>query len=171
MTVASRIGLMDHGKLAQVATPPVIYENPNSRFVADFIGDVNLIEGKAGEPVANGDEPAFTFVRDADNVRFTGQLGPESGELREGDRCWLAVRPAKIAITRSKPENATNLIAGKVEDIGYYGNVSNYHVRLPDGTMIKAQEANRRRIANREINWEDEVWLSWTPGAAVILAR
>ena len=171
MTVASRIGLMNHGKLAQVATPPVIYENPNSRFVADFIGDVNLIEGKAGEPVDGGAEPAFGFTRGADGTPFIGQLGPESDGLKQGDPCWLAVRPAKIAISRTRPEDAANLIRGVVEDIGYYGNVSNYHVRLPDGGIIKAQEANRRRIANRDINWEDEVWLSWTPGAAIILAR
>lgn len=170
MTVASRIGLMNQGHLAQVATPPVIYENPNSRFVADFIGDVNLLEGKAGEPAANGAEPAFTFTRDADGVAFTGQLGPDT-TLQKGEKCWLAVRPAKIAITKAKPEGAVNVLKGVVEDIGYYGNVSNYHVRLKDGGMIVAQEANRRRIANREINWEDEVWLSWTPGAAVILAR
>jgi putrescine transport system ATP-binding protein len=171
MTVASRIGLMNHGKLAQVATPAEIYENPNSRFVADFIGDVNLIEGKAGKPVTVDGEAAFSFTRNSDGAAMVGQLGPESGQLKEGDPCWLAVRPAKIAITKAKPEKAANAVSGRIEDIGYYGNVSNYHVKLADGAKVTAQEANRRRLANRELTWDDEVWLSWTPGAGVILAR
>ncbi len=170
MTVASRIAVMNHGHLAQVATPSEIYENPSSRFVADFIGDVNMIEGIAGDAMTINGENARAFTG-KDGTRFVGQVGPDSGRLKAGDKCWLAVRPAKIAIARQQPVDAANLVRGVIEDIGYYGNVSNYHVRLADGSMIKAQEANRRRLANRDINWEDEVWLSWTPGAGVILDK
>ncbi|MFZ1815241.1 MAG: ABC transporter ATP-binding protein [Rhizobiaceae bacterium] len=169
MTVASRIGLMNHGVLAQVATPVDIYENPVSRFVADFIGDVNLLEGVSAGKVAKSAEPMVRFTREKDGASFVGQPGPASAALDKGQKCWLAIRPAKIAISLKKPAGGDNAIKGVVEDIGYYGNLSTYHVRLPDGAVIKAQEANRRRNANREISWDDEVWLSWTPGSSVLL--
>jgi putrescine transport system ATP-binding protein len=168
MTVASRIGLMNAGKLAQVATPPEIYENPDSRFVADFIGDVNIIEGKAGESVRRDGEEFRQFRRTGGDGDF---LARDSAPVPAGETCWLAVRPEKIAISKVKPADAANVISGRVLDIAYVGNLSTFHVRLDDGTIVKAQEANRRRIANREITWEDEVWLSFTPGAAIVLAR
>ena len=172
MTVASRIGLMNKGQLAQVATPAEIYENPTTRFVADFIGDVNLMSVKAGK---------FSHSDGEDYVNFTlhegmGASGREfiarcMEKLDSKSDCWLAIRPEKIAISVSEPSEAANILKGKVHDIGYVGNLSTYHVRLPDGTIIKAQEANRRRIANREITWEDDVWLSWTAGAGIVLTR
>jgi putrescine transport system ATP-binding protein len=168
MTVASRIGLMQDGLLVQVDTPAEIYENPASRFAADFIGDVNLIEGNAvsSEPDAEG------FL-----IRF--QAGSEMGPFlaRSGEqvapetKCWLSVRPEKIAVSLARPKSAENLLQGRVHDIGYVGNLSTYHVEIGNGTIVKAQEANRRRIANREITWEDPVWLSWTAGSGTILTR
>jgi len=167
MTVASRIGLMNKGNLQQVATPGQIYENPASRFVADFIGDVNMIEGVAGEGTsANGE--AFTRFRSASGGDFVAR---SNEPVAAGAPCWLAVRPEKIAISREKPADAANLLKGRVHDIGYVGNLSTYHVDTGGGRIVKAQEANRRRIANRDITWEDEVWLSWTPGAGVLLTR
>ncbi len=168
MTVSSRIGLMSHGSLAQVATPPQIYENPVSRFVADFIGDVNIIEGKSGGVIARDGEEFVEFHRPGDESVFVARA---SEPVAPQTDCCLAVRPEKIAVTREKPADAANALTGHVHDIAYVGNLSTYHVRLADGSIVKAQEANRRRIANREITWEDEVWLSWTPGAGVVLAR
>jgi putrescine transport system ATP-binding protein len=168
MTVASRIGLMNAGRLAQVATPPEIYENPDSRFVADFIGDVNIIEGTAGESIRRDGEEFRQFHRTGSDSAFVAR---DSAPIPAGEACWLAVRPEKIAISKARPADAANMIGGRVHDIAYVGNLSTFHVRLDDGTIVKAQEANRRRIANREITWEDEVWLSWTPGAAIVLAR
>jgi putrescine transport system ATP-binding protein len=167
MTVASRIGLMNHGKLAQVATPGEIYENPVSRFVADFIGDVNLIEGKAGKEARRGREN-FTALQAANAGRLLARCNEP---IATGSACWLAVRPEKIAISKTKPtaRETPNVLRGKVHDIAYSGNLSTYHVQLEDGAILKAQEANRRRIANREITWEDEVWLAWAPGAGVLL--
>ncbi len=81
------------------------------------------------------------------------------------------MRPEKIAISKTKPADAVNVIGGRVHDIAYVGNLSTFHVRLDDGTIVKAQEANRRRIANREITWEDEVWLTFNPGGGLLLAR
>ncbi len=99
MTVASRIGLMNAGKLAQVATPPEIYENPNSRFVADFIGDVNIIEGKAGDSVRRDGEEFRQFRRTGGDGAF---LARDSAPVPAGETCWLAVRPEKIAISKTK---------------------------------------------------------------------
>ena len=168
MTVSSRIGLMNAGLLAQVSTPPEIYENPNSRFVADFIGDVNIIEGKAGKRRKQAGEEFHEFTAAADAGKFLARAGEP---LPKGDTCWLAVRPEKMSISKTKPADAANMVTGKVHDIAYIGNLSTFHVRLADGKIIKAQEANRRRMANREISWEDQVWLSWSPGAGIMLAR
>jgi len=170
MTVASRIGLMNNGHLAQVATPGQIYENPVTRFVADFIGDVNLIEGKAGKDTRRGREN-FTAFRPA-GANSAGRLLARSNEpVAAGAACWLSVRPEKILISKKKPaaRETPNQLRGRVHDIAYSGNLSTYHVQLENGAIIKAQEANRRRIANREITWEDEVWLAWAPGAGVLL--
>ncbi len=165
MTVASRIGLMNRGALMQVATPSEIYENPNSRFVADFIGNVNLIEGTAGKITKRGGEDVAE-ISVGHGAKLKARCG---GEVQTGDKCWLAIRPEKIAVSKTKPAGATNLVRGRVDDIAYVGNLSTYHVVIDDGTLIKAQEANRQRIARREITWDDEVWLNWSPDAAIML--
>lgn len=168
MTVASRIGLMKDGGLIQVDTPAEIYENPASRFAADFIGDVNLFEGTVERPsMRNGERIApFTTASGEQKLYARAKSAPSMGS-----KCWLAVRPEKIAVTRKRPARADNRLRGHVHDIGYVGNLSTYHVRLDDGSVVKAQEANRRRIANREITWEDAVWLSWSAEAGTILTE
>ncbi|MEM7463335.1 MAG: ABC transporter ATP-binding protein [Pseudomonadota bacterium] len=168
MTVASRIGLMNHGNLAQVATPADIYENPNSRFVADFIGDVNLITGTAGETAQKNGEAVVAFHPDGGEMSFDARC-PDG--IQPGTKCELAVRPEKIHISATRPESAANLLEGHVHDIAYAGNLSTYHVRLADGSIVKAQEANRQRLGNREITWEDPVFLSWESGSAILLDR
>ncbi len=163
MTVASRVAVMDEGKLIQVATPDRIYESPENVYVADFIGDVNIIEGRAtleGEETyridwAEGEEP----------LRATS-----STQFDTGQSCFLAIRPEKVTISPERPEGAVNAVHGKVLDIAYLGNISTYHVELPSGTVIKAQAANTRRISRRSFTWEDPVWLSWTVTGGVLLA-
>jgi putrescine transport system ATP-binding protein len=168
MTVASRIGLMHDGSLVQVDTPAEIYENPASRFAADFIGNVNMIAGKAVSAEPEGEGWLIQFQPDSG----AGSLRARSAEAVSPEtRCWLSVRPEKIGVSLTRPDSADNILQGRVHDIGYIGNLSTYHVELGDGSIVKAQEANRRRIANREITWEDPVWLSWTAGAGTILAR
>jgi putrescine transport system ATP-binding protein len=87
----------------------------------------------------------------------------------KGQKAYFAIRPEKVTITADRPEDAANAIRGKVLDIAYLGNISTYHVELPSGHVIKAQAANTRRIARRSFTWEDEVWLSWTATAGVLL--
>ena len=161
MTVASRVAVMDHGRIIQAATPAEIYEAPNSVYVADFIGDVNIIAGH-GRKTAEGYEVNYAEGQAPLMAKTNTDFGAEA-------RCHLAIRPEKVSINTEKPGDAANAVAGEIHDIAYLGNLSTYHVRLANGQMIKAQEANTRRLSRREFTWEDKVWLSWTDTAAVVL--
>ena len=164
MTVASRVAVMDHGRIIQVATPDRIYETPDSVYVADFIGDVNIIEGTAS---ANGEDSYAISWSEGQAPLNASSASP----FTDGQKCHLAIRPEKVAISSEQPENADNSVQGKILDIAYLGNISTYHVELPSGAVIKAQAANTRRIARRSYTWEDTVWLSWTATAGVLLAN
>ncbi len=163
MTVASRVAVMDHGRLEQVATPDAIYETPNSTYVADFIGDVNIIEGRA-EP---GDGTVGVHWAEGQPV-LSGATGLA---ISKGATVFMAVRPEKVAISAAKPQGRGNAMSGKVLDIAYLGNISTYHVELQGGKVIKAQTANTDRGAAREFTWDDDVWLSWSETAGVVLDR
>jgi putrescine transport system ATP-binding protein len=163
MTVAHRIAVMDRGRIVQVATPGEIYEQPKSRWVAEFIGDVNLIEGGV---VAAQDNEAV--VEDAGGRRY--RVGEVAGAA-VGARVVIALRPEKIRIAvMPTPGGADNMVRGRVWDIGYLGGVSVYKVKLEDGSVMKAAVANVTRLAAGPIGWDEEVWLSWPPAAAVVLA-
>ncbi|WP_299968585.1 ABC transporter ATP-binding protein [uncultured Roseobacter sp.] len=164
MTVASRVAVMDEGRLMQVATPERIYEAPESVYVADFIGDVNILTGTAQ---ASG-EAQFRVIWDGEQ---TPLVAASSREFHDGQACHLAVRPEKVSISAERPEAAENAVQGKVLDIAYLGNLSTYHVELPGGQIIKAQTANTRRISRRSFTWEDPVWVSWSATAGVLLAE
>ena len=161
MTVASRVAVMDNGRIIQVDTPDRIYENPNSVYVADFIGDVNIIEGTA---TPTGDTVTVTWAEGQPPL-----TGPANGDISKGAKCAMAIRPEKVAITTERPSDRANILQGKVLDIAYLGNISTYHVELPTGHVIKAQAANTRRISRRDFTWDDPVWLSWTDTASVVL--
>ena len=167
MTVADRIGVMDHGKLIQVAPPAEIYEHPNCKYVADFIGDINILEGRVVS--ANG---GGHIVR-VEGLPVPGAIEVASEEpCKVGDQAWVAVRPEKIRIAHDAPTNTgTNAIAGEVWDIGYLGDASIYHVRLPSGGNLRATVANTARLVERPITWDDKVWLTFTPDAGILLTR
>ncbi|GAB5436090.1 Spermidine/putrescine import ATP-binding protein PotA [Falsiruegeria mediterranea M17] len=164
MTVASRVAVMDEGHLMQVATPDRIYENPESVYVADFIGDVNIIQGRAS--AVGGETYSIDWAEGQGQLTATSATSFDNGQT-----CHLAIRPEKVTITADRPEVADNVVQGRVHDIAYLGNLSTYHVELPNGTIIKAQTANTRRISRRSFTWEDPVWLSWTATAGVLLAN
>ena len=161
MTVASRVAVMDEGKLMQVATPEVIYEAPQSVYVADFIGDVNIIEGRAR--LAEGGRYSVEWSGEAPLLAETER------SFSEGQPCTLAIRPEKVMIDAERPADADNTVQGKILDIGYLGNLSTYHVELPSGQVIKSQMANTRRASRRVYTWEDRVWVSWRASAGVML--
>jgi putrescine transport system ATP-binding protein len=160
MTVADRIAVMNGGKLAQVGTPAEVYERPNSRWVAGFLGEVNLIEGHVTEVY-----PSFvTFVRKGLRLRLPhDDVAPGAAAV--------ALRPENIRIAHEIPEDAAeNGAAGIVTDIGYLGTVSHYKVRLDNGLVLTAALMNAQRQAARTIDMNDRVWLSWTPDAGVVLS-
>ncbi|MEL6100723.1 MAG: ABC transporter ATP-binding protein [Pseudomonadota bacterium] len=163
MTVASRIAVMDEGRIIQVATPDVIYEAPASTYVADFIGDVNLIAGTAR---LSGDG-RYDITWSANQTPLVIE---SQSDLTDGQSCHIAIRPEKVAIHAERP-SADNAVQGKVLDIAYLGNLSTYHVQLPTGEVLKAQTANTRRISRRSFSWEDTVWVSWTATAGVLLSQ
>jgi putrescine transport system ATP-binding protein len=164
MTVADRIAVMDRGRLIQVAPPQEIYERPNSRWVADFIGEVNLIEGRVIDVGASG-----TVVASA----TAGRLRALSrADAKPGDVVWVALRPEKVRIAQEAPgRTEENCVAGEVTDIGYLGDLSIYNVRLDSGTMMKTAIANVTRMLERPIAWDERVWLTWAPEAAMVLMR
>ena len=164
MTVADRIGVMDRGRLVQVATPPEIYEQPNSRWVADFIGEVNLIEGRVAETGASATRLTSEHV---------GKLeAAPASEARPGATVWVALRPEKVRISHAQPAGAgANCVAGVVWDIGYLGDVSVYKVRLDTGFVMKAAAPNLARLIERPFGFGERVWLSWAGDASVVLTR
>ena len=164
MTVASRVAVMDNGRMIQVDTPDRIYETPNSVYVADFIGDVNLIEGKIGS--SDGEKYTIYWAEGQPAIIAAGPPG-----LTTGSGCHFAIRPEKVAISAEKPTEKANALQGRILDIAYLGNVSTYHVELAGGIIVKAQVANNRRISRRDLTWEDQVWLSFTDTAGLVLVQ
>ena len=166
MTVADRIAVMNQGKVVQVATPSEIYEQPASRYVADFIGDINLLEGRVVGEATPG-QVNMDCVGTGSSISVEQDLA-----ARTGDTAWFAIRPEKVTISLDQPaETSVNAIAGEVWDIGYLGDVSIYHVRLATGATVKATVTNRTRLVERPITWEDKVWLTWTRNSGVILTQ
>ena len=163
MTVAGRIGVMDRGRLIQVGTPSEIYEQPNSRWVAEFVGEVNLIEGRVREA-----EAGATLIETASAGML--RTGPCPG-ARSGDVVFLALRPEKVRIALEAPPPGENCVAGRVCNIGYLGDLSIYKVRLDTGFVMKAALANVTRVVERPIGSDARVWLAWSPQVAVVLTR
>jgi putrescine transport system ATP-binding protein len=162
MTVASRVAIMNEGQLVQVDTPARIYETPTSTYVADFIGDINLIEGMVSP--TDKSQCKLNWGENVPPIIATSEVPISLGEKRA-----FAIRPEKITINAEKPNDAANAIEGQVLDIAYLGNVSTYHVKIANGQIIKAQTSNNRRLARRTFTWEDKVWLSFTATAGLLL--
>ena len=166
MTLASRIGVMNHGEIIQVGTPTEIYEYPGSRFVADFIGSVNMFEGRLIE-----DEPDYVRVESAD---LGGVFHVGHGVSAAPNAIvWVALRPEKIHISRARPDNGhDNQVAGIVAEIAYLGDQSIYLVRLAGGRMVRVTQPNIvRQDSGGRITWEEPVWLSWNSSSPVVVTQ
>jgi putrescine transport system ATP-binding protein len=159
MIVADRIGVMDRGWLRQVARPADIYERPNSRWVADFVGDVNLFEGVVGEDGLSVEgTPAGT-------LRVAAKI-----DAKPGATVWLAVRPEKMRVASEAPQPPPeNCAAGAIVDIGYLGELTIYKLRLADGAIVTAAVANTGHAAALAIDWDERAWMSFSPEAAIVL--
>ncbi|HLP65977.1 ABC transporter ATP-binding protein [Ciceribacter ferrooxidans] len=169
MTVSDRIAVMDKGVIVQVATPAEIYEAPNSRYVADFIGDINIVEGTF-EGRANDGRNGSEVVR-VSCGSFTAAVEQQC-DVAPGASVAFAVRPEKVRISLDKPaETATNALYGEVWDIGYLGDFSVFVVKLEDGRTFRAAQANISRLVDRPITYGDMVWLTWPADAGLVLTR
>lgn len=163
MTLSTRIAVMDSGRFLQVGMPKQVYEYPESRFVADFIGTINLFEGKVA-----GTEGRRVRVNCAEAGRALHADAEDPPTV--GDAVAVAIRPEKIFITKEQPEDGERgWLTGVVLDFGYFGNLSLYQVRLGTGKVVQVSAQNRQRSAERFIEWDDEVYLSWDTASAILL--
>lgn len=164
MTMADRMAVMDHGRLVQIAPPDVIYEAPVNRHVAEFVGDINILEGRV-EAVA-GD-----LVSVMTPLAGIVELDEEAPALAPGAPVLVGLRPEKIALSHDEPAQGTNKVRGEIWDIGYLGDMTMVQVMIggDDGQLLKVSLTNRSRRIERPFAWEDEVWLSWDIEAGLVL--
>jgi putrescine transport system ATP-binding protein len=157
MIVADRIAVMNQGRLIQVAKPADIYERPNSRWAADFIGEVTLIEGRLVDGVL---QSAVGPLRVG-----AGHGAPSHATV------WLALRPEKLRLNAERPAGEDNALAGTVHEIGYRGGLSIYQMRLADRSLMKVAVANTGAARGRTFAVNELVWLSWPAEAGVVLTQ
>ena len=162
MTMAGRISIMSDGWIAQTGSPMDIYESPNSRMIAEFIGSVNLFGGEI-----EVDEVDHLIIKPNDLVQpvYVGYGVTTSVEEKH---VWLAVRPEKTIISREQPEGEYNWAKGIVHDIAYLGGISVYYIRLENGQIVQCSMTNRERRADHA-TWDDEVFISWEDTSGVVL--
>lgn len=164
MTLASRIGVMNQGYIVQVGTPHEIYEFPNSRFVTEFIGNVNLFEGRI---VA--DEPDHVTI---ESPELGGMLYVGHGVSTAPDALvWAAIRPEKMVLSREQPEGEFNRGTGIIKEIAYMGDVSIYLVQLDSGKTVRITQPNTLRHAEDRLTWDERVWVSWDESSSVVVTE
>jgi len=164
MTLATRIGVMNQGEIAMIGEPTDIYEFPNSRFVANFIGSANMVEG-----IVTEDEPDHVRIRSA-------ELGCDI-YVGHGVDCapdqilWWAIRPEKMVVSRDRPDTpfGANVTTGVVEDIAYLGDMSVYQIVLDGGKRIRVSQTNTVRGNPDAITWDEKVFVSWGDNAGSVL--
>ncbi|CAB3802800.1 Spermidine/putrescine import ATP-binding protein PotA [Paraburkholderia caffeinitolerans] len=164
MTMASRLAVMSEGRIVQVGSPGEVYEYPNSRFSAEFIGSTNLFEG-----VVVQDEPDHIFVESEalENRLYvshgvTGPLGMPVG---------ISVRPEHVSVSHARPAVPYNWARGVVTDVAYMGSYSLYHVRLPGGKTVVSNLSSTYLMQAGTPAWNDEVYVSWSPASGVVVTQ
>jgi putrescine transport system ATP-binding protein len=164
MTMATRLAVMDRGTLAQVGTPSEVYEFPNSRFTAEFLGTANILKGVVERVDAEG-------MRIGSSELDFDILAEPAASKPSGSRVLVALRPERMRIERSAPDAAhgDNRLIGRVRDIGYYGDFFVYFVVLETGKEIRVSQPNLRRRTERPVDWEDTVAITWDRQASMVL--
>ena len=166
MTMATRIAVMSEGRILQVGAPSDIYETPATRFVADFIGSVNLMDGTVAH-----DEPDHVIVQCADCTHYVGHGITGT----EGMAVSVAMRPEKLRLTRDRPQDDAvlaaghNQVQGTVKDLSYFGSFTVYHLQTAGGQVLRISESNTQRLREQPLTWNDLAWASWSPSAQVVL--
>jgi putrescine transport system ATP-binding protein len=170
MTMATRIAVMSEGRIMQVGAPSEIYETPATRYVADFIGNVNLMDGSL-----TTDFPDHVVITCADCTHYVGHgiTGVE------GMSVSVAMRPEKLRLTRERPQESAgnnpawaaghNQVRGTVKDMSYFGSFTVYHLKLASGQVLRVSESNTERHRDNPLTWNDTAWVSWSPSAQVVL--
>jgi len=166
MTMATRIAVMSEGRIMQVGAPREIYETPATRYVADFIGNVNLMDGSL-----TADFPDHVLISCTDCTHYVGHgiTGVE------GMSVSVAMRPEKLRLTRERPHDSPqwsaghNQVRGTVKDMSYFGSFTVYHLQLPSGQVLRVSESNTERHREDQLTWNDAAWASWSPSAQVVL--
>lgn len=164
MTLSDRIAVMEEGEFVQIGTPNSIYEHPNSKFVADFIGNINMFDAK----VISSGEQGLNITCKA----LGGDIVMKnSSQTIHATDLSVALRPEKVIIDKQQPSNENiDYVSGVVEDFGYFGNLSIFRVRTTNGDIIQVSKQNRVRIEDT-ITWEDQVYLSWEPESLIVLDK
>ena len=161
MTMASRIAVMSEGRFLQVGAPADIYETPATRFVADFIGNVNLMDGTLAI-----DQPDHVIIDCADCKHYVGHGITGT----EGMAVSVALRPEKITLAREAPaDSGFNAVQGTIREMSYFGSFTVYHLALASGARLKVSQANTERHVEDALTWGDRAWAHWSPSAHVVL--
>jgi spermidine/putrescine ABC transporter ATP-binding subunit len=171
LAIASRIAVMNKGSIAQLGTPSDLYEFPGSRFVADFIGSVNMFEGKL---ITDKPDEAIITCPELDPHRVHV---PHAVLGQENSPVWVAIRPEKMNLHKdadappSVPECpvAHNVARGEIKEISYLGDISIFHVQLANGRLIRISRPNRSRFDQDNFGWGEKVWVSWVGSSPVVL--
>ena len=166
MTLSTRMAMMDAGKFQQIGTPTEVYEYPESRLVANFIGSANMFEGRVSQS-------------GADHVVVTSkELGVEfntehTNSIIEGTKVWIAVRPEKITLSKTPLDVTTNQLKGVVVDIGYHGKTSTYRIRIINDQIIEVSVPSQKRPKGdrQSIDWDEEIYMNWDQSNAVVLMK
>ncbi len=172
LAIATRCAVMNRGLLAQVATPADLYEFPNSRFVADFVGSVNMFEG-----VLDKDEQDHAIVR---TQELSAPVYLDHGVTgAKGSTVWVALRPEKIEMHK-RPEGSspmkmedapagTNVVAGVIRDIVYLGSETIFEIELESGRRVRTFRSNLTRYDQEDFTWDEPVWLAWHACSPAVL--
>jgi putrescine transport system ATP-binding protein len=165
MALSTRIAVMNRGQVVQVGTPSEIYEFPQNRFVADFVGTTNLFEG-----TVSGNEPGHIVVRSAE--AGCDLIVDDLGRFGSGQRVWVALRPEKIRLSKEPiGGDRINQVKGTVWELGYLGNRSTYRIKTTTGKIVTVFAQNDQRTSEWSIDWSDEVYMSWTANCSVVLQQ
>jgi putrescine transport system ATP-binding protein len=162
MTMSSRMAIMEEGKIKQIGAPHDVYEFPNSKFVAEFVGRVNFFDG-------------IVLEHQLDQILIeSNEIGcfcnaTHAGAVPVGTRVTCAVRPEKIMISTLRPAYPRNWVKGVIKEIAYLGHISTYHVLLNSGKVVVVTLPNLLRLDDRNFQWEDEVYLFWRSENSMVL--
>ena len=166
MTLSTRMAMMDAGKFQQIGTPTEVYEYPESRLVANFIGSANMFEGRVSQ---SGPDHVVVTSKEL-GVEFNTE---HTNSIIEGAKVWIAVRPEKITLSKTPLDVTTNQLKGVVVDIGYHGKTSTYRIRISNDQIIEVSVPSQKRPKGdrQSIDWDEEIYMNWDQSNAVVLMK